>query len=136
MGLLMGVAFLPGVERESDSIQPGLIFLYYGGSRSRRRDPIRKKVKHCVNIISTLLLLLFLPSPLLTAAVQGKGIVSIISVIGEREEEREEGGFFFFISRREILFLPTTLNLLSPLYYSRNNKTRGGKKSSWINSTM
>ena len=114
MGLLMGAAFLPGVERESDSIQPGLIFLYYGGSRSRRRDPIRKKVKHCVNIISTLLfLLLFLPSPLLTAAVQGKGIVSIISVIGEREEEREEGGFFFFYFAARDLIL--TDDLESPL---------------------
>lgn len=78
-------------------------------------DPIRKKVKHCVNIISTLfllLLLLFLPSPLLTAAVQGKGIVSIISVIREREKEGEGGGKDPFFSWREILLLPTTLNLL------------------------
>lgn len=114
----MGAAFLPGVERESDSIQPGLIFLYYGGSRSRRRDPIRKKVKHCVNIISTLLLL-FLPSPLLTAAVQGKGIVSIISVIGEREEEREEGGsFFFYFAARDLILTDDLESPLSSLLFA------------------
>lgn len=112
MGLLMGAAFLPGVERESDSVQQGWSF-FITVAREVGGDPIRKKVKHCVNIISTLfllLLLLFLPSPLLTAAVQGKGIVSIISVI--REREKEGGGKDPFFSWREILLLPTTLNLL------------------------
>lgn len=113
MGLLMGAAFLPGVERESDSVQQGWSF-FITVAREVGGDPIRKKVKHCVNIISTLflLLLLFLPSPLLTAAVQGKGIVSIISVIREREKEGEGGGKDPFFSWREILLLPTTLNLL------------------------